>query len=289
MVETDDAVPTPVAWQPITPTGIAAFANAPLRRLLTVQAVIGLFLMAAFITYFARTWVPVISEVTQLLPETSIIRDGQLHWPPDTPPILVENSFFSLAVARQQARPAGQTADFKIELSRDELKMTSLLGYWSFTYPRWAEIPLTRAELEPKWGAWLPALLAGISGLITFGIWLSWCGLAAVYSWPLRVMVYFRDRQTSRLGCWKLSSAALLPGALLMGMATLLYALEQIPLVGVIVAFGIHLVMGPVYAFLSAFALPLLPEAATLKGNPFSDSDKKKSSTQGRKNPFRRR
>jgi hypothetical protein len=71
----------------------------------------------------------------------------------------------------------------------------------------------------------------------------------------------------SLLASWKLAGAALLPGALLLSASLVAYGLGGCDLVQLCFAFGMHLVLGWVYLFISPLFLNrALP---TEKNNPF--------------------
>jgi hypothetical protein len=106
----------------------------------------------------------------------------------------------------------------------------------------------------------------GVSTIVSlFGIWAV---LALIYTLPAKFIAWFADRQLSWFGAWRLSSAALLPGAMLMGATVLLYGWEAVDLVGLAFLFVAHLLIGWVYVSGGAWACPpLYPNV--LKQNPF--------------------
>ncbi len=63
--------------------------------------------------------------------------------------------------------------------------------------------------------------------------------------------------------------ASLLPAALFFTAAMVLYALRQLSLVGLLVAWLLHIVLGWAYV---AIAMLQLPAERSPKGNPFADA-----------------
>jgi hypothetical protein len=94
--------------------------------------------------------------------------------------------------------------------------------------------------------------------------------LAAVYSLPVWLIGFFANRDLDWLGSWKLASASLLPGALVVAVATVLYGLGVLDLVQLIAVQVGHLVMGWIYAGISPLFLPRHPAAERRGKNPFA-------------------
>jgi hypothetical protein len=67
---------------------------------------------------------------------------------------------------------------------------------------------------------------------------------------------------------WRLAGAALMPGALLMTAAILLYGIGFLNLVSFGFIFGAHFLIGWIYLFVSLLFVPRAPIAVN-QGNPF--------------------
>jgi hypothetical protein len=275
----------PRAWNPFTPSGVASFANAPLGHLLTVELVTALLVFLATALYLDRSWATAIDRAVEGFPPGSRIHAGEVDLPGTEALRLSTNHLVGITWSRVDA--PGSASDVELHLHPDEWKLSTLFGYVNLPYPPGISQPLNRETLSPRWGAWRSGLLPLAAMAYTTGIVVAWFVLAAVYSWPIRVFTFFRDKHTSRLGCWKLCAAALLPGAFLMAAATVFYTLGQIPVVGVAVAFIAHIVLGWAYVLCGAVALPLIPETEQLQGNPFRREPGKKRAKPG-KNPFKK-
>ena len=66
-----------------------------------------------------------------------------------------------------------------------------------------------------------------------------------------------------------MSSAALLPTGVLMAMGFLCYAMRLLPMVGLLILFPLHLILGGAYLFFSTF---LLSKVMVDPANPFDDN-----------------
>lgn len=265
-----DKPPLPV-WQPLTFSGVASFSHAPANRLLVVQSAVAVWVAACLVFALSRTWFPVVTKAVAELQDFGTVRGGQLAWPVKEAVLLGENRFLGLVVDLEETGETGQTADLQLEFGRQRVKVVSLLGYTSFPYePHWS-IELNRQALDPWWGAWRPVIGFAV-GLATVGLLLvSWLLLATLGCLPLRLHAWLAKRDTTLRGCWRVAAAAWLPGSLWMGGAVLLYAAEQLSLVGLALAVGFHCLLGLTYSIVAPFRLPAkvsVPDA--LNGNPFT-------------------
>jgi len=100
---------------------------------------------------------------------------------------------------------------------------------------------------------------------------LIWVVLATAYFPPVWVAVFFANRDLNLCGCWKLSAAALLPGALLMIAGIWLYNFGLLRLVSLTFIIAGHFVLGWIYIAAALIFLPPVSRS-TPKGNPFGRS-----------------
>ena len=100
------------------------------------------------------------------------------------------------------------------------------------------------------------------------GLLASWWLLATIYFLPVWLLGFFVNRDLNFRASWKLSGAALLPGALLMAAGILLYDFGAVDLVQFGFIFGAHFVLGWIYLFVSLLFVPANFRALP-KGNPF--------------------
>jgi hypothetical protein len=258
------------AWQPLTFSGVAAFAETALKRLLLVQFIFAVLVAASVVWFFSAAWFPTIEETIRQLPETGEIRNGKLAWPDETPRLLAEGRFLSFAADWDHTGVIRSPAHIQVELGRNGVRFISIFGYADCSYPFDDRvIAINRTEMEPRWGAWAPPIL-----WITFGsvvIWLlaNWALLASVVCLPIWLLGFFANRQLSLAGSWKLAGAALMPGALLMMAAILFYGLDVLDLVQLLAAALAHLAIDLVYMAGSLFFAPRLPFCSK-GGNPFA-------------------
>jgi hypothetical protein len=99
--------------------------------------------------------------------------------------------------------------------------------------------------------------------------------LATVYSLPLRLLTFYSDRQVTWPGCWRIAAAALLPGALLMAGAIVLYGFNRLSFIGLLFAWLLHLVIGWIYLSIAPARLPRIHDLPARRGNPFGTAKKK--------------
>ena len=256
------------AWEPFTPRGVAAFAHAPIGRLVLVQIIVAL-IAAASVTWFLDDSIfPVVQTAIQNLPDKGEIRSAKLDWRGDSPKLLAEGRVLAFDVDLNHDGKINSTADVQIEFGREEIWSFALLGYMEIPYPSGQIISFNRTELEPLWGAWRSTILFGAAVATAIGLLASWWLLATLYFLPAWLLGYFVNRDLNFRRSWKLSGAALLPGALLMAAGILLYDFGAVDLVQFGFIFGAHFVFGWLYLFVSLLFVPGIP-AALPKGNPF--------------------
>lgn len=259
------------ACEPFTPRGVAAFARAGLGRLLLVQLIVALIASASLTWFLSDNCFSLIRTAIHNLPDTGKISGGRLDWPGDSPELLAEGKFLALDVDLDHSGAIHSTADVQVEFGRDSIRIYSLLGYSEIFYVPDRFAPFNRTDLEPLWGAWSAEILFLTAVAILLGLILSWAVLAALYFWPVWLLGLFTNRDLNFRASWKLCGAALMPGALLMTVAVLLYNLGFLNLVSFGFVFLVHLLVGWIYAVSGLIFLP--PVAGkTSKGNPFKPS-----------------
>ena len=256
------------AWEPLTPHGVAAFARASFSRLLLVQFIVALLCAAPVVWFLYDGCFPVLDAAIQKMPATGEIRSGKLDWHGDSPQLLAEGKFMAFDVDLKHSGQIHSTADVQIEFGNDSIRIFSLLpGYSEIFYVPDRLAPFNRTELEPLWGAWAVEILFIAAAAVTVGLLLSWWILATMYFLPVWFLGFYANRDLNFRACWKLSGAALLPGALLMAAGVLLYDFGFLDLVSLGFIFAAHFALGWIYLFLSQLFLPRIPEAKT-KANP---------------------
>lgn len=261
---------TQVAWQPLTVSGVAAFAGGTLSRLLLAQLVVALLAGSAVIWFVHQAWFPVIDKAIDCLPPQGELRSGQLNWAGDSPVCLAEGRFLALIVDLDHAGKARSPAHVQVEFGRADYRIYSLLGSCGGLYPRGRSLAFNRTQLGPWWGAWAPAILIMAGLLAVAGLMVIWACLATVYALPVWLVGIFADRQCSLAGSWRLAGAALMPGALLMGAAILLHGWGKLDLLGLAAAGAAHVVIGWLYLCVSPLRLPRQAEAIAAGRNPFA-------------------
>src|SRR5690349_12436639 len=213
------------AWQPLTPRGVAAFAHARLGRLFLVQLIFAVLAAGAIAWTLYTGWFRMITVAIDKLPPQGQIRGGALMWEGDSPQTLAENRFLAITIDLKHEGEARSPAHVQIEFGRAYVKVFSLFGFVEAAYPRGYAIAFNRPELVPWWGAWTPPLLALIVGGVIVALFLIWALLASIYCWVAWLFAFFANRHLKLPQSWRLSGAALMPGALLMAVTIVLYGL----------------------------------------------------------------
>ena len=262
----------PVAWEPLTPRGVAAFARARLSRLLLAQFVVASLAAASVVWFLSDGCFPAVRAAIRNLPAAGEIRAGRLDWSHRKPQLLAEGHFLAFIVDPDHGGQIHSPADVQIEFGERTVRVYSLLGYRDFPYPADQIISFNRTDLEPLWGAWEPEWLAITVLAVVAILMLTWALLATVYFLPAWLIGYFTNRDLNLCGSWKLAGAALLPGALLLTAAIVLYDFAALDLVQFCFVFGAHVALGWIYLFLSQLFLPRI-DSAPPKGNPFADNN----------------
>jgi hypothetical protein len=261
------------AWQPLTPRGIAAFAYSGYWRLLLAQLVIGALAAGTLVWFLSNAWFPVVRQAIKNLPEKGSIVFGELQWSNHNYAVLGERRpFLIFLVDLEQLSRGNSGADLSFRFHKKDLEIGSLFGYTVYPYPKEYQIEFNRLELEPRWDAWRPSIVGWTVVVTPLLLLLIWSILALIYSPVARLIAFFSDRKLGMGGSWRLCSAALMPGALLISAALFLYGLAILDLIHLILAAGLHLVVGWVYVVIATLQLPKGEVKIVPKGNPFSDA-----------------
>ena len=238
-------------------------------RLLLVQFGVALLAAAAVVWFLHEAWFPTIGAAIGQLPPQGEIRSGSLNWRSHSPASLSEGRFLAFTVDLKHAGRARSPAHIQIEFGQRDCQIFSLLGFVQLAYPRGWVVAFNRAKLIPWWGAWAPPILGIVAGLVIVGLMLTWALLATMFCLPVWLVGFFANRELSLRGSWRLAGAALLPGALLLTAAIVLYGSGAFDLVRLAVAGAAHLVVGWAYLIVSPLRCPSHPAAGAIKKNPF--------------------
>jgi len=263
---------SPGAWQPLTPRGVGAFATAPAWRVFLVQCVFAVIAAATVIWFLQRNWFPVVRLAIRHLPPAGEIRRAKLSWQGDSPARLAENRCLALSVDTNHAALARTPAHIQVEFGQNDVRVISLFGFASAKYPADWRIAFNRDDLEPWWGAWTPVLLAFAAVGVFLYLFITWALLATVYVLPAWLIAFFADRQLTLAGSWRLASASLMPGALVMISGILCYGLGLLDPIQLLLLTALHFVVGWLYLVLSTLALERTEDISARK-NPFTGAE----------------
>jgi hypothetical protein len=265
---------SPPAWEPLTPRGVAAFARAPLGRLLLVQFMMATLAAGVVGWFLAVAWFPVISAAIQKLPAQGEIKNGELNWTNGPPAKLAGNHFLALVVDPAHDGQLTREAQLQVEFGRRDARVSGLAGYAEIPYPAGWIMAFNRTELDPWWAAWEPLLLSGAVVLTVVGLMLSWTLLATLYFVPVKLFAFFENHDLGWWQSWRLAGAALMPGAMFLTGGMVLQCLGIIDLVQLGAVWALHFVIGWLYLFISPLFLPRHPSAKKVKRNPFAKKEK---------------
>lgn len=246
--------------------------------------------MAAAVILFLRVaWFPVIAEAIRRLPDSGSIYNGELVFVGGSPQRLAENARLAIVVDVSTAASAGHVADIEVTFEKSRVAICGAMGCWWQSYDRNYTISFNRPEVEPAWGAWrLPVLV--LTTVVTLVLLLAmWWSVATVYVPLVKLLAFFADRVVTWRGAWRLSAAALLPGALIVAVGIVLYGFGAVDLFRLALIYGLHMVAGLVFVVTSPLFLPKIFHPAITR-NPFGGSAEAKPETPapGPPNPFSR-
>jgi hypothetical protein len=274
----------PCAWQPLTPRGLAAFSRAPVGRCLLLQTIFAFLVVGAVLWFLATNWFPVVRQAMRQMPADGLIQNQQLISSRTAAATLAESRFLTFVLEVGEAgSSSGVTTDVRVAFRSRGYTVCSLLGCLAFDYPKGATVQFNPPELESWWVAWEPTIYTVTALAVAAGLLTSWLILATIHCPMVRLYAFFKDRQLTLAGSWKLAAAALLPGALLVAVGIVLYGLGLMDLIGFLVLWALHLFVGWAYLFVSPLHLPQTSDAiAVARPNPFDTPEPEPPSA----NPF---
>lgn len=250
---------------------MAAFANATVTRVVLAQLAVALLVAAAAIWFLRVAWFPVITEAVENLPPTGMIRRGELNLSPESPesPVtLAANARLAVVVDVARSESAGHAADIQITFERSRLAVCGALGCWWKPYDPDYAVPFNRREVEPLWGAWRGPILAIVAPTSVITMYVMWWSVALIYVPIIKLIAFFTDRVVTWRGAWRLSAAALLPGALIIALGLVLYGFGAVDAFRLMLLYLLHIVCGLAFIATSPFFLPKV--SAARAGNPFN-------------------
>ncbi len=259
--------------EPFTPNGVAAFARAKFSHLFLAQCIFAFVAALIMAWFFYTRCFPVIQTAVENLPSDGQIQSGKLAWGGPSQQTLAEGHFLALDVDLYHSGQFRSTADLQIEFGLESVRVFSLFGYSEYFYPPNGFMQFNRPQLQPLWEAWRSILLFAIGAATFVSLLLAWWILATIYFLPVWLTGFFTNRDLDVRASWKLSGAALLPGALVMILSIFLYNCSLFNLISFLFIFGAHFILAWLYLL---FALPFFTRisSAAPKGNPFKPNRK---------------
>ncbi len=247
----------PPAWPiPLTFLGMALFSQRPASWLLSAWIALACLTAGTLLWFLHLRWIPILEASIQAFPEKLVIREGQLeHLPPDFTRYR-QNRFFSLALRENPEPDSDMTADFQILLTCEEIRLQSLFGYLSFPYPGGQWIPLAPNQIMPWWRARKVLFTAIAFAFLVIGLLAVWTGLATSYCLPIAAVSFLASRRAEFGTAWRLAGNVLIPGAAILIASIILYGLHWLSFFGLLLAAGLHLLIGWIYALGAICRLP---------------------------------
>jgi hypothetical protein len=261
---------TTAAWQPFTPRGLAAFANASFGRLFLLLCTIALISAGTVVWFLNTAWYPAIRAAIHELPAQGQIVRQELHTPRTSATPLAEHHFLGFVIIVPPATDADLNSHIAVKFRARAMDVCSIFGYWRMPYPPGWTFDFNRTDLEPGWGAWQPIVTA-IAAMVTFlGLLMTWFALGVLYSLVPWVAAWLTKRKLSWIGSWRMCTAGLVPGALLMVAAIWLYGFGVLDLLQFLVLVVLHFVLPWLCIGLAVRALPSTVPRILSGGNPFT-------------------
>lgn len=262
---------TPLAWQPLTPRGVAAFAYASFTRLFVFQFIFASLAAGMLIWLLYVTCFPVVQRSLPNLPDKGQIRGGRLEWSSEPAMLLAEGRVLAFSVDLEHSGKYRVPADLMVEFGTESLRLYSLAGYAEWKYRSDAWMSFNRPELEPWWGAWrAPILWLTFLGWVVATLAL-WTLMAFIYAPVVWLVAFYANRQATFKNCWKLAGASMMPANVVLFIGLLLYTTAAIGLVGLLLVAGLHILAGWIYLFVAPFWLERDPSVPVRK-NPFASN-----------------
>ncbi len=264
---------------PLTLPGTVAFSRRSAAWLLLVWLLLAGLASATCLWFIHSRWIPVAEESIESFPTTLLLENGEVDPLPTSEPIQHQNGFLSIVATGSTQSHGNLTADFQITITPNELRFHSLLGHLALPYPAETMIDLAPAFLKPWWKARKVPYTVVAFGTIMICLLVTWIGLASLYFFPIIVLAYFRDRRCQFWKTWRLGGSVLIPGALIMTLAILLYGFHLLNLLGLLVAAALHIVVPWLYVFGTIKHIPRVNAILPRGKNPFSDGESNDSNS----------
>lgn len=266
---------------PFTIRGIARWALRDGEALMAYILAMGFLVACSSGWVFGGTWLPVLESALKVCPEGVLFESGRLVAAEPTSKILASNTFFSIAIRTHPGLESASTSDVRVLLDEAQLRIGSLAGFLSIPYPPGFTMHLDSNNLYPWWSSRRFFVCLVGWGCMWAGILACWCMLAAIYAMPFHLLAYLFCRECSSRLAFRMNLMSLIPPALFMTLALVLYGQQRLHLQELLVACVIHIPLAWILALLSLFHLDRRPSRTASRGqdvepspNPFGKRPK---------------
>lgn len=281
----------PIAWQPLTPRGVGAFAGASASRIFLVELVFALTAAGVILWFLLTRWVPVVEAAIKQLPEEGFIEHQLLTTPRASPAPLAVSPFLGISIDLGRRSNAEAGSDLYLKFLREGVQCCSYFGCLEVPYPSWLAMDFNRQELVSGWGAWKPFVVTVTGVLIVLVLFTCWWLLACLYAPILWLLARARKRSVNLRGAHRSATAALMPGALLLLVAVALYGWGFLSLIQLCMCLLLHFAVAWIFLILIPPHLVTAPTkssaSASTGENPFGGEHPTKTPSPP-ENPFRR-
>lgn len=251
---------------PLTPQGIAAYANAERIFFTTTIALFAIVCSVCICVMANRCILHPISLAIERLPEQGAISNGKLQWFTNEPTILIETRSISIHVNPTDEEPIADGADLQVVFCKEKLLLRSLLGWLSVKYSESFNLPLNLKELWTTWGAYKNAIITAVLLITVCFLPLVWMTLGLIYKIPVALISKILKRKFELSGIFRISVMSQMLPAIIMCVGILLYAYGRIDLTTLLIIFANHIPFAWIYLIITPFYLPKIPEDTN---NPF--------------------
>lgn len=219
-------------------------------------------------TVYRIGW-PVVRGVLEAWETPVECRGGQWLFPDDRVRVLAESRDVAVILDPALTGQWRTPVLVEIHMGRQAVRVYSPVGEWQWRHPgRWsfvADAETWRAASE----AWLPFGLAVLGLGAAVSLWVAWRLLAVPYALWILLSALILRREVRGGRVWQMALLLQLPGAWVLTVAVLAYAVGAIDGLGLIVAFGLHWIVTGILLVASPFLLPRREGTRRGSDNPF--------------------
>jgi len=241
---------------PLSFLGVCALSRKPIYWPLLFWVSLSCLMIAGLFSIVHRHWIPVLESSVQSFPEKLQVREGRLV-PIETDTVyLQQNRFLSLEYATKSETTQHTSSDIRLRLEAEGIRLDSFFGSTTIPWAEDANFPVNAEFLMPWWNA-RKIWLAGMNFVIfSLGLFLFWLIFSLIGGLAVQAMTTILRRPSSFRTTWGIASGSLMPGATILFITLVAYALGLFGLVVFALMLPLQLLPSGVLAIGAAFRLP---------------------------------